>query len=169
LPLKEGMDTRPKSPYGISKRTAEQYCNLFGELHPDFKVAVLRLFNVCGAGGEGVIWKFIRQINDGESLKVYGSGEQTRDFIDVRDVVSVIESMLENNASGIYNVGRGVETSVNALVEMLKSAGKTFSVEHVEEKEGDIERSVADISKIKEDLGWGPKYGIDESISELMK
>jgi len=158
LPIKESDSAQPINQYGLSKLEAEKLCMEYSDF---FNVTIIRPFNVYGTRqkpGNDVVSVFIDKINKGETLTVFGEGEQTRDFIFVDDIVSVSLSAMKNSDaySGIFNVGTGKETKIKDLAEMLmKIIGKKVSIDYEKERPGEIKRSVADISKLHE-LGFNP-------------
>lgn len=169
FPIKENSLINPISPYGMSKLAAETYCGTFAKLH-GLNCVAFRTFNVCGNGGMGVLFKFVQAVKEGKPIAVYGDGEQSRDFIYVEDVVDGCVLALEKNCGGVYNLATGVEITVNELVSMLgKVAGKDVEVEKIDEMEGDIKRSIADITRIKQDLGFEPRHMVEDAIKEMLK
>ncbi|MFH1424473.1 MAG: NAD-dependent epimerase/dehydratase family protein [archaeon] len=169
LPLKEETPCEPISPYGASKLATETYCNAFSKIH-NLDTIVLRPFNIYGKGGGGVIPLFLGRIQNEESFTMYGDGTQTRDYIYVEDIVNGCILALEKGKRGVYNIGTGIETSLNELIETMgKVTGKKPDVKLGEHLEGDIQRSVADIIKIKKDLGFEPKYSLEDGLREMVK
>ena len=120
LPKLENMIPDPLSPYAVSKLTGEYYCSVFSQMY-GMKTVSLRYFNVFGPrqnpGSEysGVISKFIVQAQQGKPITIFGDGEQTRDFVFVSDVVSTNILAMERGVQGVFNVGCGVQTSLNEL------------------------------------------------------
>src|SRR6266496_1715274 len=141
-------DALPISPYGISKLAGEEYVagwnRLFGSRHVS-----LRLANVYGPRQEaslegGVIAIFLERLAAGKETTIFGDGEQTRDFIYVGDVVRGVLAAADH-AGGIYNIGTGIETSVNELHAVCRRVtGIDRAPEYAEARPGDIERSVTD-------------------------
>lgn len=157
LPIKETEEPMPTSPYADTKVKGE---NLLKEYHEKYglKTICLRYFNILGPGQDpnspyaAVIPIFISKLLKDEPPFVYGNGEQTRDFIYIKDVVNAnIKALLENNIEHeIINVATGKETSVNQLLEKLNSIlGKDIKPIYKDAREGDIKKSYADISKFK--------------------
>src|SRR5439155_22352183 len=119
LPLGENAELRPDSPYGQSKQAAEGYVALYSRLH-GLPTVSLRLGNVYGPrqdplGEAGVAAIFCGALLDGRTPRVFGSGEQTRDYIYVDDVVEGFLAAAASDVNGAYNIGTGVETSVLEL------------------------------------------------------
>jgi len=175
LPVDEKHPLQPLSPYAASKVAAEYYCKAFTRTY-GLKTVILRLFNVYGSRqrGEnsysGVITVFIKNLIRGKPLTVYGDGEQTRDFIHVKDVSEAALLALEHEKvnNEIFNVGSGRETSVNRLAELLiKIYGEKVKVVYEKPRRGDIKRSYADIRKIRKVLGFKPKTSLESGLEEL--
>ena len=177
LPVDEEHPTRPLSPYGVSKLAAEHYCRVFYEVY-GFETVCLRFFNVYGPRQvlgpySGVIMKFIDRLRQGKQPIVYGDGEQTRDFVFVKDVVDACMRVMrrEDCVGEIVNVGSGVETSINRLAEVLVELFGLHGVKSVYAKAraGDIRRSYADLSKAEGLLGYKPKTSLMEGLTVLLK
>lgn len=158
IPISEDSGCNPISEYGKNKLLAERDCpkNAF----------IVRLFNVYGPGGKGVINIFCKGALSGKSLTVYGDGNQIRDYVSVKDVVDALVLGLKNE--GVYNVGTGTETSLNTIIGIIsKILNKKLEVNHVQPMKGDIVRSVSDIIRIKR-LGWSPKIDINTGIRSTL-
>ena len=173
FPIKEDFPINPLSPYGLSKYAAEQYCKYFSEYF-NVETFALRTFNAYGEGSAGVIYKFIDEIKHGNSVKVFGDGKQTRDFLSVHDVVDCCLRLLDANVKGsgkfhLYNIANGKETTINEIVKVLRQLYKRdFEVKHEEPRTGDIKRSLASIEKIKKELKFKPKVTLKEGVKELV-
>lgn len=156
--------------YGLSKYIGEEYCLLFDRLY-SVPANVLRYFNVYGPrlSGEGqyalVMSIFFRQLREGKPLTIHGSGFQARDFVHVRDVARANILAFETALHGrTYNVGSGVAISVKELADRLSS-------EQIYEprRAGDAEVTLADISRIRAELGWEPEVSFEEGLKELLQ
>lgn len=163
-PAREDHPTNPVSPYGCAKLSIEKYLHYYRVIQ-GFDVVVLRYANVYGPGqnglGEaGVVAIFSEAILGGGTSKIRGDGEQTRDYVFVGDVVETAARALAGGKSGTWNVGTGVETSVNRLFEVLARAfGYEHEPEHVAPVAGEQRRSVLDGSAARRDFGlpeWTP-------------
>jgi UDP-glucose 4-epimerase len=169
LPLAEDAECRPDAPYGQSKLAAEGYLALSSRQHGLSTVA-LRLGNVYGPrqdplGEAGVAAIFSGALLEGRRPRVFGSGEQTRDYIYVDDVVEGFLAAAASEVDGAYNVGTGVETSVLALGELLaKACGAEFDPEMAEARPGEVQRIAIDSSRAAADLGWRAKTPLDEGL-----
>jgi UDP-glucose 4-epimerase len=176
LPVEETRAKAPASPYGVTKLTGELYLDYYRAVQGMPSVA-LRYSNVYGPrqnphGEAGVVAIFSRQAMHGRPLIVYGDGEQTRDYVYVKDVASanIVASTLELDDAGTlddfaFNVGTGTETSVNDLVGRIIEISGHAEVERQEARAGEILRSALDVRKLK-GAGWSPEYSLTEGLSE---
>ncbi len=167
LPLTEDTKARPVSPYGASKLACEHLCRIYSE---SFKVPTvsLRYFTVYGPRQrpDMAINIFTHKILAGEPIKIYGSGEQTRDFTYVQDIVdgtiAAGESSLSND---ILNIGGGSQIMLNDLISKIEKAlGKEAKIEKEESQRGDMKHTKASLDRAKKDIGYEPKISIDEGI-----
>ncbi|MFO7967662.1 MAG: SDR family oxidoreductase [Archaeoglobaceae archaeon] len=175
LPINEGVMPKPKSPYAVTKLTAEYYCNVFTELY-GLGTASLRYFNVYGPNQDpdsdyaAAIPKFITKVMNGESPIIYGDGEQTRDFVFVKDVVKANVMAMKSEESGVFNVATGRRVSINELASLIiELSGNDLVPEYDEPREGDILHSYGDASRIRERIGFEASYGVKEGLRETMK
>lgn len=174
MPINEDHSLNPVSPYGISKLAGEQLCLALGPFY-GIKVASLRYFNVYGKNQRfnpygNVLPIFAEKIKKGEPLTVYGDGNQTRDFVDVRDVVAANLLALEREAEGVFNIATGVATTVNTMVKYVtKAAAKKVEVVHAPPRAGEVRHSVADIRKAKAVLKFFPKIRLEQGINEYFE
>jgi len=168
-PAPESHPTNPVSPYGCAKLSIEKYLHFYRVIH-GFEVQVLRYANVYGPGqnglGEaGVVAIFAEAILAGRTPKIRGDGEQTRDYVFVVDVVETAARALASGKSGTWNVGTGVETSVNRLFELLAPAlGFRGGPEYAPLTPGEQRRSVLDGSAARRDLGVPPWTSVEKGI-----
>ena len=172
-PISESDPKDPQSPYGVEKLTVDRYTRLYHELY-DVEAIALRYFNVYGprqSGGDysGVIGIFKDQATSGEPLTVEGDGTQTRDFIHVDDVVRANLLAAETEAVGeVYNVGTGTTVTIKGLAELIREcSGADVPIQHVAGRDGDIEESQADISKIREHMGFAPTVSLTDGLESL--
>lgn len=172
LPLQETSRINPKSFYGLSKWTAENYIQMFSDYY-GIQYSILRYANVFGErqgdGGEGgVVSIFSRAIQAGQGLCIHGDGEQTRDFIYVKDVAAANAAALRATGNGVYNISTRRETSVNRLAELLSAAvGIVPDLTYGPTREGDIFRSMLDNSHARKCLGWNPGYSVGEGLRAM--
>jgi len=169
-PTPEGSPIDCRYPYALTKCLGEQMALHWAEVY-GLAVVSLRLFNVYGprartSGTYGAVFGvFLAQLLAGQPLTVVGDGEQERDFTFVSDVVDAIILAATSNVSGeIYNVGSGRPSSVNELVRELGSPPTV----RIPKRPGEPDRTWADISKIRRDLGWGPKVTFAEGVRVML-
>lgn len=174
VPISEKIPINPLSPYAVSKATGELYCRVYSEIY-NFSTISLRYFNVFGPKQDpksqyaAVIPIFIDKLLNNESPVIYGDGEQTRDFVSVKQVVEANLLAAESNETGSYNIGLGRSTSINQLFEMIKEIiGKDINPIYEDERPGEIKHSVADISKSKS-IGYTPKNDFVEELKETVE
>jgi len=171
LPVDESHPLNPVSPYGLSKLRGELYCKIFDENH-GLKSVILRYFNTYGIGQTpspyvGVITTFINQALRKKPLTVLGNGNQTRDFIWVEDVARANVLAASSNVSGAFNIGKGVEISINQLANMIiKHLGGNKV--HLDKPAGEVNRIFADISKAKKLLNYRPKGELEKILPFLV-
>ena len=167
-PAREDDERRPVSPYGTAKLAAEEYLATWNRLHGT-KHVVLRFANVYGPRQlakleGGVIAIFMGRLRAGEGVTIFGDGEQTRDFVYVGDVVAAILAAVGQDG-GVFNVGTGVETSVNQLFEACRRvAGPELQPKYAAARPGEILRSVLDVSLAERKLGWQPRSSLEEGL-----
>ena len=172
-PITENAERNPISPYGQTKLEVEYLAEKYSKLNT--KIIGLRYFNIFGKGQTieyaGVITKFLDRINEGKAPIVFGKGSQIRDFIHVSDVARAnLMAMNSNSSNLIVNVGTGNATSILELANMMINAsGLKMDPIFVEALEGDIEKSVADISQVKKYLNWEPKIELQYGLKEILK
>ena len=171
---KEGVEGKLLSPYALTKHINEEYAKMYTSLY-DLETYGLRYFNVYGKRQDpngmyaAVIPKFIKQLINDETPSIYGDGKQSRDFVFISDVVQAnLKCCLadSNNAGQVYNVASEKTEELieiyNVLAAMLK---KDIKPKFEQERIGDIKHSSADITKIKEKLGYYPQYSFEKGIS----
>ncbi|MEM3373789.1 MAG: SDR family oxidoreductase [Candidatus Woesearchaeota archaeon] len=177
LPKNENMPPNPKSPYALSKYTAETYVILFNKLY-GLETVSLRYFNVFGPRQDpeseyaAVIPKFIKIMINNESPIIFGDGKQTRDFTYVSNVVdaNILASVSEKAIGKIINVACGERYSLIDLVNILnKKLQKNIKPVFNDERKGDVKHSLADISSAKELLGYVPKINFERGIELTIK
>ena len=153
----------PLNPYSVSKLAGEHLMKMYNDLY-GIQTASLRYFNVYGPRQSNtgqyapVVGIFQKQKENNSALTIVGDGEQTRDFVHVYDVADANILLAESDATGVYNVGTGVEYSVNQIANMISDVQR-----NVPARVGEARRSLADISKIKS-IGWRPNVKLEEWI-----
>lgn len=176
LPKTEAMTPHPKSPYAISKLAAEQYCRLFtGAM--GLETVILRYFNVFGPRQDpssvysGVISIFVNRMLQGAAPFIYGDGEQTRDFVFVKDVVqaNLLAADTPAAAGHIFNIGTGRQFSVNQLFNTLRAiTGANLEPVYKPARAGDIRHSYADPSQARAVLGWSAGVSFEAGLEQLV-
>jgi UDP-glucose 4-epimerase len=168
-PAREDHPTNPVSPYGCAKLSIEKYLHYYTTVH-GLTVQVFRYANVYGPGqngtGEaGVVAIFCEAILRAATPKIRGDGEQTRDYIYVGDLVEAAARAAQSGTPGTWNLGTGVETSVNSLFALIARAlGYSKKPEYVAQPPGEQRRSVLDGSAARRDLGLPPYTSLETGI-----
>jgi len=173
LPLSENNPINPLSPYAVTKATGELYCNVFSQIY-GLPTVSFRYFNVFGPRQDpnseyaAAIPIFIDKMLKNESPVIYGDGEQSRDFVSVKQVVTANIMAAESKQTGVFNIGLGKSTTINQLVKMINEIlGKDIKPVYEKERFGDIKHSVADISKAKS-FGYEPPADFKEELAETV-
>lgn len=178
LPKTETSDIKPLSPYAIDKYASEQYVLTYNRLY-DLPTTAVRFFNVFGSRQNpsspysGVVSiltdKFLELERDHQvEFTLYGDGEQTRDFIYVKDVVSALVLVSENEKAigEVFNVGTGNSISLNELISLYeKLTGLKLHIKREDERAGDIKYSYSDITKI-EGIGFKALYNMEKGLTQ---
>ncbi len=175
LPITEEHPVEALSPYAASKIASEQLCHTFRELYGLHSVC-LRFFNVYGSGqvardSAGVVAQFISRIKSGRRIEIFGDGEQTRDFINVRDAVSAIMLAIANGVEEkTFNVGSGREVTINDLGRtILRICGKSEQgLLHKPAISGEARHSCASITRSFEFLGFVPRVELEDGLRHLI-
>jgi len=169
-PTPEESDIRPQYPYALAKRMGEELVEHWAQLY-NLPAISLRFFNVYGtrsrtSGTYGAVFGvFLAQKLANKPYTVVGDGNQTRDFTYVTDIVSALIFAAESNLSNkIYNVGSDTTVSINKIVELL--GGNKVNIP---KRPGEPDCTYADISKIKDELGWCPTISIEEGVDKILK
>ncbi len=176
-PSTETFAKDPEAPYGIAKLSVEYYLAYYGRVHGLDTVA-LRYGNVYGPrqdphGEAGVVAIFCNRLLGGRALTVFGSGEQTRDYVYAGDVAraNFLAATCELPPRGrldarAFNIGTGIETSVKTLAETLRRvAGATAPIDYAPARAGELARSALEIGKARSMLGWTPQVALDEGLA----
>jgi len=174
LPIREDHPTEPDSPYGASKLCAEKMGLAWAKLY-GMEVVCLRYFNVYGPRQRfdaygNVIPIFVFQMLRGEPVTIFGDGEQTRDFVNVRDVVQAnIRAAMTPGVSGAFNIGSGTRISINALVDRLRlDSGLNPTVRHGPPRPGDVRDSLADVDAARNAFGFDPAVTLEVGLPEYL-
>jgi UDP-glucose 4-epimerase len=170
MPIAEDHPVEPDSPYGCTKLAEEKLCLAYAKLY-DLEAVCLRYFNVYGPRQRydaygNVIPIFVFKALAGEALTIFGDGEQTRDFINVGDVVQAnLKAAAAVGVSGAFNMGSAGRITINHLVALLREAGLDCTWSHGPERPGDVRHSLADVSAAREAFGFAPAVGMAEGLA----
>jgi UDP-glucose 4-epimerase len=175
LPTPEDSPIRPLAPYGQSKLGAEGYCALYTRLH-GLSTVSLRYGNVYGPrqdvhGEAGVVAIFCGHLIDGTAPMVFGDGGQTRDWVDVADVVAANLLAADATLTGPVNIGHGQETSVLDLIQALNdvSPGRPLADPIFEpERPGEVRRSCLDVTRAREELKWEARVSLRDGLRTIL-
>ena len=174
VPKVETMFPEPKSPYAITKLDGEYYCKMFNDTGK-LKTACLRYFNVFGPRQDpksayaAAIPIFTAKAVANEPLTIFGDGEQTRDFIYVKDIVAANVFMATHDFSGVYNVAYGGKITINDLAkEIIRLTNSKSQIEYLPERIGDVKHSMADVSKLNA-TGFKPTYTFAQGMAKTVE
>ncbi|MBU0619008.1 NAD-dependent epimerase/dehydratase family protein [Patescibacteria group bacterium] len=171
IPTPEDYPAQPLSPYGISKLTSEHYLYYYHQVF-NIPFVCLRYANVYGPrqnphGEAGVVAIFCQKMLKQKQTVINGSGEQTRDFIYVADIVKANLVALNKNNSGIFNIGTAKETSINTIFRVLNNlTGSKTPENHGPAKDGEQQRSCLDWQKAKQELNWQPEVELAAGLAK---
>ena len=175
VPTPESALPKPLSPYAVTKLAGEHYCDVFSDLY-GLETTSLRPFNAYGPRQDpnsqyaGVIPLFIRTMLEGEVPVIDGDGEQTRDFVYVKDVVRAFVHAMDHRAKGVYNIAGGKGISINELFLQVSSIlGVKIEPIHGKPRPGDVRHSTADITRARAHLGYEPEYDIKRGLEETIE
>jgi UDP-glucose 4-epimerase len=179
IPTPEPTVTLPISPYGVSKLAGEHYLRALGALH-GFEGVALRYANVYGprqdpASEAGVVSIFVSRLLAGRPLTIFGDGQQTRDYVFVKDVAranllagTVAVTRGDRLDIPAFNIGTGRETSVNDLAQHVGTAmGRNPAIQYDAPRPGELFRSCLDVSKAARELRWTPEVAFNEGMRQL--
>jgi UDP-glucose 4-epimerase len=175
LPIREDHPVEPDSPYGASKLGAEKLCLAYAKLYP-LECVSLRYFNVYGQNQRydaygNVIPIFAHRMLQGRPVTIFGDGEQTRDFVNVRDVAQAnYRAGMTRGLSGAFNIGSGTRISINDLARlMFETAGRDPAIEYAAPRAGDVRHSLADIAAARAAFGFEPGVDLPSGMSEYLE
>jgi UDP-glucose 4-epimerase len=167
LPIKETSPTTPVSPYGVSKLSGEHLAALYFKGY-GIPTVSLRYFTVYGPRQRPDMGfhKFISAIILGREIEIFGTGEQTRDFTFIDDVVEAnLQAFLRGKEGEVYNIGGGGRIGLSQAIRAIEEiSGKKAHLKYTEPQRGDAKHTYADISKAKRDFGYNPKVDIYEGL-----
>jgi UDP-glucose 4-epimerase len=174
FPADEEHPTRPLSPYGIAKLTGEKYLYFYYHVYK-LKFVILRYANIYGPrqnpkGEAGVVAIFASKMLIGEQPIINGNGLQTRDYVYVADVVNANLKTLDYNGNNYFNIGTGIESTVNELFHCLNHITNASVKEiHGPAQPGEQLRSVLNFEKAKKLLNWTPQVSLDEGLAKTVE
>jgi UDP-glucose 4-epimerase len=166
----EELELHPPSNYGLFKAEGEEIVR-----RAELRGITLRLGNAYGPRQRqdlegGVIAIFLGAWRRGEPLTIFGDGTAERDYVYVTDICDAVLAALDSGATGVYNIGTGVPTSVNALVEAMSAVlGPPPGLRHAPPRESEIQRSCLDVSKAARDGLWRPRTDLREGIEKTAR
>jgi len=174
IPLAEDSEKTQLSPYGLEKQINEEYAVLFLRLYR-LSTLGLRFFNVYGPRQDpnspyaGVIARFMDAINQDREITIFGDGEQTRDFIYVKDVARVNFAALNSELTGVCNVGTSKESTLLDIIQVLsRITANTPKVRHQADRDGDIKHSLANVARMNQELGVIAQIDVEEGLKALI-
>lgn len=175
LPINESHPLEPDSPYGVSKLGAEKLCLVYTGLY-ELECVCLRYFNVYGNNQRydaygNVIPIFAHRAINGEPLMIFGDGEQTRDFVNVKDVaLANYRAATTEGVTGVFNIASGTRITINRLAELvIKASGRKTSIRYSPPRRGDVRHSLADISAARQALGFQPQIDLESGLKEYLE
>ena len=174
LPTPESYGYDPASCYGLSKVVGEQYCNMYSKQY-GLDINIVRFANVYGPRCHGVIQDFLDKISrNPEQLEIIGTGQQSRDFVHVSDVVEALTLVAtsEKALGKTFNIGFGKTTKIidlaKIILKILGLSNKTLITTTNVPWHGDIKIIWFDIAKIKKELKWTPKITLENTLKEMI-
>ncbi len=172
-PCDEEHPKGPTSPYGCAKMSVELYLEAFRHIG-DLEPIVFRYANIYGSrqepkGEAGIVAILAEKLLAGETPRIFDDGEQTRDYVFVGDVVAAHRAAFENWVAGVYNVGTGRETTVNALYEMVASRlDSSIRPVHAPPVAAELRRNALDASRLERAMGAAPKTRLEEGLDRTL-
>ncbi len=174
MPKRETMLPEPKSPYAVSKLDGEYYCRMFNDLGR-LETACLRYFNVFGPRQDpksayaAAVPIFIDKAVNNQPITVFGDGEQTRDFIYVKDIVAANVFLALGKHSGVYNCANGGKISITELArEIIRLTNSKSEIQYLPERPGDIKHSRASVEKLLA-TGFTPTHSFADGLAETVR
>lgn len=174
IPIDEHHTLAPISSYGIVKVAIESYLTLFARSH-SMKCLILRASNPYGPyqgnlGVQGIIGTYLGRASQGQPIEIWGDGSTIRDYVYVGDLARLGRLAIESEATGVFNAGSGMGTSVAEVAECVRRVtGRDVPVLKQPARTFDVPISVLDISKAKATFKWQPKIGLEEGISKTWR
>ncbi len=179
MPKTEDMLPKPLSPYAVSKLAAEKYCQAFTRIY-GLETVSLRYFNVFGPRQDpssqysAVIPKFVKSMMNDQAPRIFGNGEQSRDFTFVENVVQAnllaCEAGMENLAGEVFNIACGRRITLNTLVQNINELlNKQVEPEYAESRAGDVKHSLANVGKAQQFLGYKPEADFKKGLATVVE
>lgn len=174
MPIDENHPTNPVSFYGVSKLTTEGLVAVCNHLYPEFDTTIIRPFTVVGARQrpDMAINIFVSKVMNGESITVFGDGNQTRDWTHVENMAQAFYLALFKPQAKhqIFNIGAGTRISVNNMLEMVAEVtNNELEITYAEFNKADVKDTFANINKAKKLLGYKPKKTLYEAIEDFAR
>jgi UDP-glucose 4-epimerase len=174
LPIREDHPAEPISPYGASKLGAEKLCLAYSKLYP-LEVVCLRYFNVYGVNQRydaygNVIPIFAHAVLRRQPVTIFGDGEQTRDFVNVRDVARAnYQAGMAMGVSGAFNIASGSTITINRLAGLMCELSRSDApIEHGPPRAGDVRDSLADVAAARAAFGYAPSVAIEDGLATYL-
>jgi UDP-glucose 4-epimerase len=174
LPIREDHPAEPISPYGASKLGAEKLCLVYSKLYPPEAIC-LRYFNVYGVNQRydaygNVIPIFAHAMLRRQPVTIFGDGEQTRDFVNVRDVARAnYQAGMAMGVSGAFNIASGSAITINRLAGLMRELSRSDApIEHGPPRTGDVRDSLADVAAARAAFGYAPSIAIEDGLAEYL-
>ncbi|MDO9041537.1 MAG: NAD-dependent epimerase/dehydratase family protein [Desulfocapsaceae bacterium] len=174
IPIPEEHERNPVSSYGIVKVAIENYIAMFSAQH-GLQSLVLRVSNPYGPrqghlGVQGVIPTFFQRIITGDEIRIWGDGSSVRDYLYVSDLVSFVVGGINEDLSGVYNVGSGQGVSLKDVLSLIEEiSGVSANVKYLSPRGFDVKKVVLDISKARKALDWEPLVPLREGCERYWK
>ncbi|GAV20306.1 UDP-glucose 4-epimerase [Mariprofundus micogutta] len=171
IPISENHPLNPNCSYAVVKIAMEHYLNMYAQLY-GFQTTILRPSNPYGprqsfSDNQGVIANFTAKTVQGECLTLWGTGQEVRDFLPVKDLANACVKAVEGDISGIFNIGSGTGHSIQEIINTLESIHGSRLRIHLEKRRAfDIPKVVLDIEKAKKELNWTPNVNLSEGMRE---
>ena len=169
-PVDESMAAAPRAPYGASKLAAEGYCSAFAGAY-GFAATSMRFSNVYGPRSYhkgSVVAHFFKQILARKDLVIYGDGSQTRDYVFVGDICEGILLAMRSERTGVFQLGTGVPTTLDALIAMMRAVvgdAWAVSVRHEPFRAGELHHTWCNIAKARCELGYEPRMALRDGLA----
>lgn len=166
----ETTPTDPITCYGASKLACELICKAEIGKWNETQLCVLRFSQIYGVGDphSKVMSQMIKRVSSGNPIVIYGSGEDSRDFLYINDAVQAIGLVIESNAEGVFNIGSGVSESLICIAELFKKHSMTLVRIDFEDRRKPLSAMGMDITRARKELGYKPKFFVEDTIKNMM-